>query len=57
MKKFKRFQITQRIIEDIKKHPSLYLRVPLKTQMGKIYTDEEFEMRSDRVLKKEITII
>ena len=54
MKKFKRFQITQRTIEDIKKHPSLYLRAPLETQMGKIYTDEEFEMRSDRVLKKKL---
>lgn len=54
MKKFKRFQITQRTIEDIKKHPSLYLRAPLKTQMGKIYTDEDFKMRSDRVLKKKL---
>ncbi len=46
--------ITEDTIEDIKNHHEFYINVPVKVQMGKIYTNEEFQKRSDEILSKEL---
>lgn len=42
------------IVNDAKKYPRLYECTPLNIKLGKIYTDEEFRKRSDKILKKKL---
>ncbi len=49
-KEYPELNITEEILKNIKNHPSLYSSAPVKTFMGKIYTTEEFQKRSDEVL-------
>ncbi|MBR1377092.1 MAG: hypothetical protein IJ565_04715 [Bacilli bacterium] len=46
--------ITEDTIKDIKNHSRFYMNVPIKVQMGKIYTNEEFQKRSDKILSREL---
>ncbi len=49
-KEYPELNITKKTIENIRKHPQLYQNVPVRVAMGKIYTTEEFQKRSDKIL-------
>lgn len=49
-KDYPELNITEQTIENIKKHPRLYRNSPTRISMGKIYTTEEFQKRSDEIL-------
>lgn len=46
--------VTQETIDFIKSHPEMHANCPIRVQMGNIYTDGEFEKRSNEVLSKEL---
>ena len=46
--------ITEKIRESIKKHPEFYVNSPVKVATARIYTNEEFEKKSDEILKQEL---
>ena len=43
--------ITNKSIEQIKKHPEFYVNTPVRVFMGKVYTTKEYEKRRKRVLE------
>jgi len=47
---FGRVKITKELRDDIIAHPSKYPNLPVRVQMGKFYTDEEYENRANQVL-------
>lgn len=47
---FKKTKITKEIIKYIKTHPRFFQHCDVRTRMGLIYTDEEYEKRRERVL-------
>ena len=47
---FKKPKITKQTIEYIKTHPRFFRNCDVRTRMGLIYTDEEYEKRRERVL-------
>lgn len=49
-KDWPKLKITKEMRDDVKKHPERYLRCPARIRMGKFYTDEEFEKRSNEIL-------
>lgn len=51
---YKKLVVTDKTIEDIKKHPQFYVGAPFRIATGKIYTTEEFNKRSDRVLSEKL---
>lgn len=53
-KDFPKLVVTEQTIENIKKHPEFYQGAPVRVQMGRIYTNEEFAQRSDEVLSREL---
>lgn len=57
-KPYPRVRITEKnrdgIMEDIKKHPDLYMGLPVRERMGKIYTDQEFQDKSKKILAKRL---
>lgn len=46
--------ITEKTRENIKKHPEFYVNSPVKVATARIYTNEEFEKKSDEILKQEL---
>lgn len=46
--------ITEKTRKNIKKHPELYINSPVKVRTARIYTNEEFEKKSDKILKQEL---
>lgn len=53
-KDYRNFVITKETIQNINSHPKLYIGSPIRIQMGRIYTNEEFAKRSDEVLSREL---
>lgn len=51
---FKKVSVNKETIKNIKEHPELYTESPLRTRMGNLYTDEEFEESSKRVLEAKL---
>lgn len=49
-----KLNITHATIDSIKRYPRMYTRSPIRTRMGRIYTNEEFRNRSDEVLSKRL---
>lgn len=47
---FERIKITKELRDDIIAHPNKYPNLPVRVQMGKFYTDEEYENRANEVL-------
>ena len=47
---YPQLNITEKTIENIKKHPALYQNVSPKVALGKIYTNEQFENKSEQIL-------
>lgn len=46
--------ITEKTREIIKKHPEFYVNSPVKVATARIYTNEEFQKKSDKILKQEL---
>lgn len=42
--------ITEETIENIINHPVLHTGCSVRTKMGKVYTDEEYATRCDRIM-------
>lgn len=49
---FPRLKITEETKKDILEHPERYTSCDVRTRMGKIYTDEEYEQRRNEILSK-----
>lgn len=49
-KPYPRLKVTDKTIENIKRYPRFYQNAPVRTYLGKIYKDGEFEEMSDRIL-------
>ena len=47
---FKKPKITEKTKESIKTNPRFFRNCDVRTRMGLIYTDEEYEKRRERVL-------
>lgn len=46
--------ITEKTRESIKKHSEFYVNSPVKVATARIYTNEEFQKKSDEILKQEL---
>ena len=46
--------ITEKTRESIKKHPEFYVNSLVKVATARIYTNEEFQKKSDEILKQEL---
>lgn len=49
-KPYPRLKVTDKTIENIKRYPRFYQNAPVRTYLGKIYKDGEFEEKSDKIL-------
>lgn len=50
---YPKLNITQKTIDEILSHPKFF-RGHVRTLMGKIYTTDQFEKRSDSILGKKL---
>lgn len=46
--------ITKETLKSIRRHPEFYTESPVRTQIGKIYTNKEFAQKSDDVLSRKL---